>query len=616
MRYKEFIEGIRMGARDLATPSNKQYTVGFEFEVSVDDDTPDLGDDRYGDGDEINDLYDEFIEDWYANNPFDFEDWFTDTYINGRGRNRELIELIKRNDIEPTYGFVSPELAAKASNEEDRARILKDAGKLFDPLMKVLKDYKTDPDSFVKDIQKAVDMIQLYEFLISKNYNRKDEEIKNKIDTVTARDGIDKVKQHLNFYNMELTDRFTFKEANPDDFENKVTIYGNAEKTEIVFADDIDELDNFIKYFEVDIDELRDMTENEWTEAESEQRNQDFESWMDSRPRAGSSKSDKISYVTSVIEDEFNTIVKTSSSATHWAVKPDGTVGVDAEITTPAFAIKPGIAAMHKVLNLIASDTHIYTGVPTGLHVNIGKFDQNDINKVDWLKFLMIMNAERVLKQFDRTHNTYTPDKLPQIIKSLQDNDIVSYQSQIKKINSMVRTASDKYSAINLSKLDKYGIIELRAPGNTGYEKAGAFLEETILRIVRALELASDPAKYKNEYLSMLYKRYGKAKPKPDNNTLEVYYMNTFGTHFTGWGGLRFPIEHAIKRKNVENPNSGFTLAVRNELVQAIQDESNAGPLDIDIATIKMLLSQYDADGVMANSKLIKVIINTLNRLQ
>lgn len=35
MRYREFIEGIRMGARDLAAAPKKQYTIGLEFEVAV-----------------------------------------------------------------------------------------------------------------------------------------------------------------------------------------------------------------------------------------------------------------------------------------------------------------------------------------------------------------------------------------------------------------------------------------------------------------------------------------------------------------------------------------------------------------------------------------------------
>jgi hypothetical protein len=613
MRYKEFIEGIRMGARDLATPSNKQYTVGFEFEVSVDDDAP--GNSGYDD-DEMSDLYDEFSENWYANNSFDFEDWFRDEYL----RNiRILLQFINGEAIESRYGFVPAELAAKASDEENRARILIRAGELYDPLMKTLADFKSDPDSFVTDTKKAVDLVQLYEFLVedyysrSRNTNRTEDEIKNKIDSVIARDGIDKLKQNLNFYYTELTYRFKFTKADPKDFENSA-VYGDEQRTEIISLVDIDDVEQFTDYFNVDIDELRDITVNQWQDLQSEQMSQDFEDWMNNRTRQA--KSDKLAYVVSVIEDEFNTTVRTTgSSATNWAVIPDGTPGVHAEITTPAFAIKPGIAAMHRVLNLIASDPHMYTGQPTGLHVNVGTFDKNDIDKVDWLKFLMIMNAERVLAQFDRTYNTYAPDKLPQIIKKLQDNDIVAYQSQIKKINSIVRTSSDKYSAINLSKLNNYGIIELRAPGNAGYEKAGAFLEQTILRIVRALELASDPAKYKNEYISMLYKRYGKETSPTDNRALNTYFEVTFGTPFYAWGSLFHPIEKAIQKRKTDKPDAGFTIAVHKELVQAITTASKNGTLDIDIANIKTLLSQYDTDGVMANSKLIKAIVNTLTKL-
>ena len=65
MRYRHIKEGIRMGAKDLASPPKKNYTMGFEVEVAVD----------------TSNIPDEFVSDYHHYDTNDnFESQHDDAY--------------------------------------------------------------------------------------------------------------------------------------------------------------------------------------------------------------------------------------------------------------------------------------------------------------------------------------------------------------------------------------------------------------------------------------------------------------------------------------------------------------------------------------------------------
>lgn len=189
-----------------------------------------------------------------------------------------------------------------------------------------------------------------------------------------------------------------------------------------------------------------------------------------------------------------------------WSVVPDATEGVDAEIVSPKMSLNNGIKKIEEIFDLIKDDPNITTNQATGLHINIGTWADNEINKIDWVKFMVLFNSNRVLQDFDRIENKFTPDLLPRLISSLEKDDIKQYNQAVGGLNKEARRIMEKYSSINLSKLQSAGIIEIRAPGNYGYEDKFELLKQHILRAIRALEIAADPSAYRKDYLSRLYK--------------------------------------------------------------------------------------------------------------
>lgn len=630
MRYKEFIEGIRMGARDLSAPAAKQYTVGFEFEVAVDSDFVD--DDRYDTNSSESDYdeaWDDFQDQWYRNNSFDFGEWFQDTYLGGRGYQKsELLKLISDNGIEPRFGYVSAEAQAEYQNQKERERLNRVKNSLgdedrYNTIIKVLNTFAKDPAQFSRNMSNVVDFVHLYYIIYKDDFSMSKEAIEAKANEIIEKHGHEGIERNLQLYYDHMKKYFTYNESDPSDFSESVEIvWADAEHTDIIELDDMNVFDTFIEFFDVSEEDLRDYTQDEWANAESELMSQEFNDWYNSRTR--STKGSKISYVTAVVDDEFNVRASNvGSGKDHWSVIEDGTPGVDAEITTPAFPIDKGLAVMRKMLSIISDSSYIRTSSATGLHVNIGTFTEEEADRIDWLKFLMIMNAERVLQQFDRIHNHYAPDKLPDIISSLQNNDIRNYMKEIPRINSIVRSISEKYSAVNLSKLRKFGIIELRAPGNKNYETQITYLDETTRRIVRALELASDPNKYKNEYLSMLYKRFGKAQEPVNQSALDNYFASTFGTRIGNSDPLRaiiYAIKYAGSRSGVGldkiDPNKGYTLNVHRELMNLLRSYINNTNTPLIVAQkILDALGKYDKDNTMRFSKMINFILKELGKI-
>jgi hypothetical protein len=631
MRYKEFIEGIRMGAKDLRAPVAKQYTVGFEFEIAVDSDFVD--DDSYevsSEDDDVNDAFDDFMDRWYnGGSTFDFEEWFQDNYLSGRGYQKEnLLQLIRDKGIEPRYGIASTEAQAEYQNQKERKRLerVKDSVGIetVNAINRLLDRFIKDPAEFSRDIKSVVDFVHLYYMIYKGDFSFSKEAIETKAKDIIEKKGYEGIETNLMLYYEHMKKYFTYNESNPEDYEDSEEIFFvDKDQTEIIELDDINDVEDFTKYFDVDVSDLEVYTQDQWADVESELMNQEFNDWYNSRSQGGS-KSSKLSYVNAMVDDEFNTGASSvGSSKDSWAVIEDGTPGVDAEITTPAFPIDKGIAVMRKMLTLINDSGYVRTSSATGLHINIGTFTEDEADRIDWLKFLMIMNAERVLQRFDRVHNTYAPDKLPDIISSLKDNNIREYMDNIQSINSIVRSMSGKYSAVNLSKLRKFGIIELRAPGNKGYETQISYLEETIRRIVRALELASDPNKYKKQYLAMLYKRFGKVQEPSSNTALDNYFINTYGVGTLGIN-IHQKIVRAIKvagsREGVGSdkidPNKGYSLSAHRELVQELKYFINNTTTPLVFAkTILDALAKYDKDNTMRFSKMINFILKELGKI-
>lgn len=223
--------------------------------------------------------------------------------------------------------------------------------------------------------------------------------------------------------------------------------------------------------------------------------------------------SSKTTHLYKLIKNDFSKVMNVHQVIDDSSIELDGRYQIGAEIISKPYAtIDEGLFALKKALAKI-DGINYKTNESCGLHVTLGKFSKKDINKIDLLKFYLLINGDMILRDYAREDNEYCDlEYIGEVLLGLRDEHIVKYiqlyNASIPKINKYFESTSRdaKYSFINIAKLFETGLIEIRAFGNTGYEKRFSSIEKHVKYIVRALDIARDPNAYRNEYLKKIYK--------------------------------------------------------------------------------------------------------------
>ena len=200
-------------------------------------------------------------------------------------------------------------------------------------------------------------------------------------------------------------------------------------------------------------------------------------------------------------------------SATAYSLEPDSSLDSPddssdggLEFISPPMSIPDIIADLKKVKEW-ADKNGCYTNESTGLHINVS-VPQGA--KRDYVKLALLLGDDYILQQFGREANTFCKSALNQVKHNAmtRDADAKAVLEKMRTgLGSMASQAihsgnTNKYISIN----NKGDYIEFRSPGgdwlNDNFDK----IETTLLRTVVALDAASDPQKYRREYLKKLYK--------------------------------------------------------------------------------------------------------------
>jgi hypothetical protein len=214
--------------------------------------------------------------------------------------------------------------------------------------------------------------------------------------------------------------------------------------------------------------------------------------------------------------------------AGHYVVEPDGSLQGDdgekgLEFVSPVLTVPEMLEDIDKVAKW-AGRAGAYTNDSTGLHINVSVPDQKNL---DYVKLAMFLGDEYILKQFGREGNTYCKSALQKIrIQAGSNPDRVTemmrqFQNGLNQLASkMIHTGStEKFTSIN----NREGWIEFRSPGGdwlgeyaTGENK----VTNTLLRAVVALDVATKPEAFKQEYYKKLYKTLN---PKGDDDSIQYF---------------------------------------------------------------------------------------------
>jgi len=213
-----------------------------------------------------------------------------------------------------------------------------------------------------------------------------------------------------------------------------------------------------------------------------------------------------------------------------WIVEPDSSLEPDdredygLEIVSPPMPLEQALEKLKQVADWANREGDAYTNSSTGLHMGVSvPYKGGD---VDYLKLILFLGDEYVLKSFGRQANTYTKSAMSKfkenikggrtdpmsVIKLMQHGLLELAQREVQK-----GVGEGKYTSAH--KQNKY--IEFRSAGgdwlagtnpmlgeaDDGFV-AGSMdkLQNTMMRYAYAMYLASRPDLERREYAKKLYK--------------------------------------------------------------------------------------------------------------
>ena len=203
-----------------------------------------------------------------------------------------------------------------------------------------------------------------------------------------------------------------------------------------------------------------------------------------------------------------------------WIVEPDTSLEADdredfgLEIISPPMPLLTALEKLQDVCDWAndSSEGNAYTNSSTGLHMGVSvPFKGGD---VDYLKLILFLGDEYVLRSFGREANTYCKSAMSKfkenikggradpmgVIKLMQNGLLELAHREIQK-----GVGDGKYTSAHIQK----GYIEFRSPGGDWLAEESADpekLQNTMLRFARAMSLAANPGEERREYAKKLYK--------------------------------------------------------------------------------------------------------------
>ena len=216
---------------------------------------------------------------------------------------------------------------------------------------------------------------------------------------------------------------------------------------------------------------------------------------------------------------------------TDWRVEPDGSISTDDDDTDAGleFVTPDGglpLDVMLEKMDLVkkwADDTGCYTNSSTGLHISVSVPNFSRLT-VDYVKLVLLLGDNYVLDVFNRSSNTYAQSSFDYVNRAVRNkpNVIPEIFDKMRRYlahlgaQSIASANTGKYFSVNFK--DKY--IEFRSPGGDWLDdKFWNEVKPTMLRFIVALDAASNPNKYREEYLKKLYKLLEKHTQKQGDIT-------------------------------------------------------------------------------------------------
>ena len=512
MRYKSIKEGIPMGQKALNSTTKRDYSMGFELEMYVNEESIVEEPDYEKVNNYLFQKYGSTIEDMFLS--ANMLDYFRNTgYLSFK-------ELIVKFDYTFNSGY-------KFVKFDENESIFKDP--YFEKIWNITEEDITNGKIPLDQLGEI--LFNTFKLLVTLN----DDDLKRSKNQIN--DSIE--KNNIEFFKINLK---SFKEKIKNNFTK---VFGMEDKNEVnAIIDDNGKITSLEHYFKkiknrliydpydsdlayTTSDLIKELKKYGNFSLYIEKNNEDFYEYEESIVSDTMKEMDwnfnTYTKATNFAQEQFEKVINVDRIYKDGSLR-ENDLGIEV-VSEPYDTVADGLAALERAFDLM-SDGDFYTDRSTGLHVTFGTFSRDEIKQIDWLKFFLVLHGDRVLQQFKRSENTYTSIKrISDSIRDMVPGKYENYFSAIRDINQEILHGATKYDFVNLSKW-RSGLIEFRAMGNEDYHLKFDTVKENILRFVRALELASDPNAYRKEYMTKLSNVINKNSKIDTTNAEKLGYQD------------------------------------------------------------------------------------------
>ena len=501
--------------------STSQMTYGFEFEIMV-------GDKNF------DDIFERLV------NTYPFDD-----YVNKNIKNFYF------GNYKTKYGFASKDDIAEYNSEKNpqEAKLVKEILDLSD------KSYKLFLLEALLKVKNKINMDNVSDFddYLKKNYSEK---VLNSLSTKKYKYFDENIKSIIDLYLPYVSYYISNNEIQNYIYDkNKDVLYL---KTDIK----IENLEELFEDSEDIIDELEENYNNRISEMVYDELN----------------NRDSLEYVEEILE---------KNNISNVNVVSDQSLGDDGVeiVTEKIYGINEAISQFNKITSLIQNDESLYTDERTGLHINIGTWD--DISQLDLTKLLVFSNETQILKKMDRQSNRYTKSLVKRLVSYLKtETNLKYYNDIIKDMNEELLISAIHTSFMDFNKLKNSGYIEIRGFGNENYENKKNYIIKMIRYLSRIMEIASDPEEAKQQYIKKLYKIFDfDSELSGEQKEEEIISNNSLLTQNEISTILRF-LPNYVKdsfKKPLQSPKENSSFILNNFILNIIGYEKRITNADLRI---------------------------------
>ena len=307
-----------------------------------------------------------------------------------------------------------------------------------------------------------------------------------------------------------------------------------------------------------------------------------------------------------------------------WVFEPDSSIepgdpdygGI--ELISPPMPLLEGLAAMDTVFEW-AQSYGVATNETTGFHINLS-LPKELMVELDPIKLILFIGDKYILDQFDRANNQFAKNLIDQLtdrvsVRSRRGmlDGLSGMFNQMKRRMDVVAIdvladllpQHDRHVSINIK--DKY--IEFRSAGGDYIDRYND-IRLTVLRCVRALAIACDPAAEQQEYAKKLYKAFGEYT---STHRDVIKYFVEYASGVRSKSGLKDVIkdiqQNRTSVKESETANMPLNLAELKELLDMVHEQQeivNDESFDTKPGTVAYKQIERDYQALTAIEYVIK----------